>query len=66
MDWGENAFLLMTNEAVRMSCKTEVDDTAGAPVEPVSEGAMLENDSLRMPHEWPEWPGTAVGTFTSS
>ena len=66
MDLGENAFLLMTNEAVGKSCKTEVDGTAGAPVEPVSEGTTLENDLLQIPHEWLEWPGTAVDLFMSS
>ena len=49
-----------------MSCKTEVDGTAGAPVEPVSEEAMLENDSLLIPCEWLEWSSTAVGAFMSS
>ena len=56
----------MTNKVVGMSCKTEVDGTAGAPVEPVGEGAMLKNDSLWIPHEWLEWQGTAVGVFMSS
>ena len=65
MDLGENAFLSRTNEAVGMSCKIEEDGTVGAPVEPVSEGATLENDSSWIPHEWLEWPGTAVGAFMS-
>ena len=56
----------MTSEAVGMSCKTEVDGTAGAPVEPVSEGATLKNNSSQIPREWLEWPGTAVGAFMSS
>ena len=66
MDFGENALLLMTDEAVGMSCQTEVDGTAGAPVEPVSKGTMLKNGSSWIPHEWLEWPGTAVGAFMSS
>ena len=56
----------MTNEPVGMSCKTEVDGTAGAPVEPVNKGAMLKNNSSWIPHEWPEWLVTAVGSFMSS
>ena len=45
MDLGENVFLSMTNEAVGMPCKTEVDGTAEASAEPVCKGATLENDS---------------------
>ena len=66
MDLGENVFLSMINEAVRMLCKPEVDGTAGATAEPVCEGAMLENDSSRTPCGWLEWPCTAVDAFMSS
>ena len=50
-------------------CLVRLDGTAGVPVEPVSEGATLENDSSWIPcewPEWPEWPDTAVDSFISS
>ena len=37
----------MTNEAVEMFLRTEVDDVARAPLEPVCEGATLKNGLSR-------------------
>ena len=47
MDLGEKSCLSMTNEAVGMFLKTEVDSIAGAPPESVCTGATLENDSSK-------------------
>ena len=66
MDLGENVFMSMINEAVGMPCETEVAGTAGATVDPVCEGATLENVSSQTPCQWLEWLGAAVGTSRSS
>ena len=65
MDLGENVFVSMINEEVRMPCRPEVDGTAGAPVEPTSEVAMLENDSSQTPCQWLDQPGAAVDASRS-
>ena len=41
----ENVFMPMSNEAVGMSCKPKVDGAAEAPMDPVCEGVVLENDT---------------------
>ena len=45
MDSGENSCLSIIDEAVGMFLKTEVDGTAGAPLELACRGTTLENDS---------------------
>ena len=49
---GENSCLSMTNEAIGMFLKTEVDSIAGAPPESMCTGATLENDSSQCVDYW--------------
>ena len=56
----------MINDVVGMPCKLEVDGTAGAPVEPVCEGAMLKKDSSWTACQWAEQPCAPVDALRLS